>query len=369
MTCESAPDTRRSRLTTYQEVLLGTAATAALCYYGRLVLIPTLLGVAVALILAPAVRLLARFRVPRPLSALVLISVTLAVMYAVTHLLYDLVVQFVGELPAHSAQIESFLDGIRRQLDHFLASTHLWRPPSEPGLAVHQPFDWPKLVLGGANSVGEFLFVTSFVPFITYFLLTWQDHLYRASVRLFARDRQPEVEKTLAQIASMLRSVLIGNLLVGLLLGVLSSILCALVSVPYFYVIGMVSGMLSMVPYLGVVLALLPPILMGIGKLTGTGVLVLTLGVLLMHLLAINLLVPKLIGRRVQVNPLAATLSLLLWGVLWGGVGLILAVPIAAAAKIICNHIGSLQAIGAWLGDDLDGADYEASPPAPAAER
>jgi predicted PurR-regulated permease PerM len=298
MTCESAPDTRRSRLTTYQEVLLGTAATAALCYYGRLVLIPTLLGVAVALILAPAVRLLARFRVPRPLSALVLISVTLAVMYAVTHLLYDLVVQFVGELPAHSAQIESFLDGIRRQLDHFLASTHLWRPPSEPGLAVHQPFDWPKLVLGGANSVGEFLFVTSFVPFITYFLLTWQDHLYRASVRLFARDRQPEVEKTLAQIASMLRSVLIGNLLVGLLLGVLSSILCALVSVPYFY--------------------LLPPILMGIGKLTGTGVLVLTLGVLLMHLLAINLLVPKLIGRRVQVNPLAATLSLLLWGVLWG---------------------------------------------------
>lgn len=163
--------------------------------------------------------------------------------------------------------------------------------------------------------------MTSFVPFITYFLLTWQDHLYRGSVRLFARDRQAEVEKTLAQIASMLRSVLIGNLLVGLLLGVLSSILCALVSVPYFYVIGMVSGMLSMVPYLGVVLALLPPILMGIGSFTGTGVLVLTLGVLLMHLLAINLLVPKLIGRRVQVNPLAATLSLLLWGVLWEGSG------------------------------------------------
>ena len=83
--------------------------------------------------------------------------------------------------------------------------------------------------------------------------------------------------------------------------------------------------------------------------------LVLALGILLLHLLAINLLVPKLIGQRVQLNPLAATLSLLLWGVLWGGVGLILAVPIAAAIKIVCDHIEALRSLGAWLGDDLDG--------------
>ena len=367
MSNEPAIETRRSRLATYNQVALATAATLALCYYGRLVLFPILLGVTVALVLAPAVDRLARWRVPRPLSALVLLTVTLSVMYAVTHLLYNLVVQFLDELPAHSSQIEAFLDGIRKRLDHLLSSTRLFSMPSEQGVSVHQPIDWPKLVIGGANSLGEFLFITSFVPFIAYFLLTWQEHLYRASVRMFALDRRSEAERTLGQIAAMFRSVLIGNLLVGLLMGLLSSVLFALVRVPYFYVIGMLSGMLSMVPYLGVVLALLPPLLMGIGRLSGTGMLVLGLGVLLLHLLAINLLVPKLIGQRVQLNPLAATLSLLLWGVLWGGVGLILAVPIAAAVKIVCDHIEPLRPLGAWLGDDLDGHQRHASRSEPSA--
>jgi len=363
MSEEPTTETRLSRLTTYNQFALAAAATLGLCYFGRLVLIPTLLGVAVALFLAPLVGLLARYRVPRSLSALVLITITLSVMYAVTHLLYDLFVEFLDDLPQHSSKIELFFDGIRHQLDRVLRSTRFLNPPTEPSISVRQPFDWPKLVIGSANSLGEFLFITSFVPFITYFLLTWQNYLYRASVRMFSVERRSEVERTLGQIAAMLRSVLVGNLLVGLLLGLLSSVLFALVKVPYFYILGMVSGLLSMVPYLGVVLALLPPALMGLGKLTGTGALILGLGVLLLHLLAINVLVPKLIGQRVQVNPLAATLSLLLWGVLWGGVGLILAVPIAAAIKIICDHIEPLRAVGAWLGDDLDGYRSKEAPP------
>ena len=82
--------------------------------------------------------------------------------------------------------------------------------------------------------------------------------------------------------------------------------------------------------------------------------LVLFVGVLFLHLVAINLLVPKWIGQRVQVNPLAATLSLLLWGVLWGGIGLLLAVPIAAALKIVCDHIEATRPLGHWLGDEID---------------
>ena len=108
MSNEPAIETRRSRLATYNQVALALAATVALCYYGRLVLFPILLGVTVALVLAPAVDRLARWRVPRPLSALVLLTVTLSVMYAVTHLLYNLVVQFLDELPAHSSQMTQY---------------------------------------------------------------------------------------------------------------------------------------------------------------------------------------------------------------------------------------------------------------------
>ena len=355
MTEPAATTSQAPRLLHFTQSVIAAAALIALCYYGRLVLIPTLLGVAVALALAPSVDFLARYRIPRPLSAFVLITITLTVLYGAIRLLYDLAIDFVAELPTHSAKIDGFFQSLLARVNHVLNSTKILAQPTDQAISKSHPIDWPKILIGGAGSLSEFLFPSSFVPFITYFLLTWEDYLYRASVRLFALERQMTVKKSLGQIAAMLRSVLIGNVLIGLLIGVISSILFATIHVPYFYIIGMLSGMLSMVPYLGVVLALVPPLLIGAGKLSGTGLLVLLVGVLVIHLAAINLLVPKFIGQRVQVNPLAATLSLLLWGMLWGGVGLLLAVPIAAAIKIICDHIEPLAAFGAWLGDDLDG--------------
>jgi predicted PurR-regulated permease PerM len=66
---------------------------------------------------------------------------------------------------------------------------------------------------------------------------------------------------------------------------------------------------------------------------------------------AINVMYPKMLGKRLQLNPLAVTIALLLWGWLWGATGLILAVPITAAMKIIFDNVDSLRAYGAWLGE------------------
>ena len=64
-----------------------------------------------------------------------------------------------------------------------------------------------------------------------------------------------------------------------------------------------------------------------------------------------NVLYPKILGKRLQLNPLAVTLALLFWGWLWGAMGLILAVPITGACKIICDHIEPLRPYGAWMGE------------------
>jgi predicted PurR-regulated permease PerM len=79
--------------------------------------------------------------------------------------------------------------------------------------------------------------------------------------------------------------------------------------------------------------------------------LVIAITVFGLHVFAINVLYPKLIGKRLQLNPLAVTLALLLWGWLWGAMGLILAIPITGALKIIMDHIESLRPYGAWLGE------------------
>jgi predicted PurR-regulated permease PerM len=70
-----------------------------------------------------------------------------------------------------------------------------------------------------------------------------------------------------------------------------------------------------------------------------------------LHLFSINVLYPKLVGKRLQLNPLVVSMSLLVWGWVWGALGLILAVPVTAALKIIFDHVESLRPYGAWLGE------------------
>jgi predicted PurR-regulated permease PerM len=70
-----------------------------------------------------------------------------------------------------------------------------------------------------------------------------------------------------------------------------------------------------------------------------------------LHLLALNLLYPKFVGSRVHLNPLVVTLALMFWGMLWGGIGLLLAIPLTAAMKAVCDNVSGLQAYGRLLGD------------------
>jgi predicted PurR-regulated permease PerM len=120
---------------------------------------------------------------------------------------------------------------------------------------------------------------------------------------------------------------------------------------PYFYFLGFISGFLTLVPYLGVILAVLPPLAAGLGQVHGGGLLAIVITVVGLHVFALNVLYPKLIGKRLQLNPLAVTIALLIWGWLWGAVGLILAVPLTAALKIIFDNVESLRPYGAWLGE------------------
>jgi predicted PurR-regulated permease PerM len=111
-----------------------------------------------------------------------------------------------------------------------------------------------------------------------------------------------------------------------------------------------VSGLCNLIPYFGVMLSWIPPLFIGLKKFHTVGPFIFIFGALtLLHLVAANLLVPALVGWRVRLNALALTLSLLFWGWLWGPMGLILAIPITAVIKVICDHVESLQPVGRWL--------------------
>ena len=112
------------------------------------------------------------------------------------------------------------------------------------------------------------------------------------------------------------------------------------------------SGLLNLVPYLGAVLAWLPPFMVGMAhwKTIGPYVGVATM-LSFLHMIGLNVLMPAIVGRRVHLNALAVTIALLFWGWLWGAIGLILAIPITATIKVVCDHVEGWEPAGRWLGE------------------
>jgi predicted PurR-regulated permease PerM len=149
----------------------------------------------------------------------------------------------------------------------------------------------------------------------------------------------------------MVRGFMVGNLVIGLLIGALSTVVFGLLGVPFFFFAGFASGFLSLIPALGVLFALLPPLFLGVGQVSLTHVMWIVLTTIVLHIVLINVLYPKFLGPRLRLNPLAVTIALLVWAWLWGAIGLVLAIPITAGVKIVFDHVESLKALGVWLGE------------------
>jgi predicted PurR-regulated permease PerM len=196
------------------------------------------------------------------------------------------------------------------------------------------------------------MLMASFVPFLVYFMLSWRDHMRRSFLYLFKGSERQLVGKTWQRVADMVRAYMIGNFILGLILSAISSLFFFAIRMPYWEVIGPLSGFLSLVPYVGLPLAAIPPLLAGLIKYNQPAIYVMIVVVVAMlHLVALNLLYPKVVGSRVHLNPLIVTVALMFWGTLWGGVGLLLAIPITAGIKAVCDNVTGLHGYGKLLGD------------------
>jgi len=332
--------------------LLGIGLVIVFAYYGESVLAVLFFAILLSFMLSPVVQALEYVHVPRALAALISMVALLAVVYGVTAASYNQAVIFADNVPKYSHKIRSILQPFRQEAEKIRKTGEAVGGPEPSNVVqVRQVKSWSEVLTHGAGTVTDIVLAASFVPFLAYFLLTWRNHARSATVMLFPLQHRNTAYVTLGLIGKMLQTFIVGDLLIGLLISGVSVAIFGLLHVPFFYFVGFLSGFLSLIPYLGVVLAMIPPILVGLGQLEAGSLAVVVLCVVGLHLFALNVLYPKLLGSRLKINPLAVTIALLFWGTIWGAIGLVLAIPITAALKIIFDHVESMKPYADWLGE------------------
>ena len=183
-------------------------------------------------------------------------------------------------------------------------------------------------------------------------MLAGKREAWHGTLQLFAASRRTQVKEMLEDLRVVLRDYVLWMTIVTLMVITFSSLFFWVLGFEYPILTGIVSGVLNMVPYIGAVLAWLPAFMLALTKWQTIGwFLILLIAVVLtgIHVFALNLIAPQLVGRRLRLNAVAITISLLFWGWVWGGMGLLLAIPITATLRVVCDHTESWKPIGRWL--------------------
>jgi predicted PurR-regulated permease PerM len=322
-------------------------------------------------------------RLPRAVASFIVCTIALLALYLLGFGLFTEFSGFVQALPVYSQRMNDMVDNVATQMDQIEKKTYQMvipkrfqdqpspaNPPDAgrrrkstkqesppqaviPEVRIHaEPTPLLTYLYGYLKSFYDVVLMASFVPFLVYFMLSWRDHMRRSFLYLFPGTGRQIVGKSWEGVADMVRAYMIGNFVLGVMLAALSCSFFFAINLPYWPLIGMLSGFLSLVPYVGLPLAIIPPLAAGLIVYNQPTIYVMIAVVIAMlHLLALNFLYPKVVGSRVHLNPLVVTVALMFWGTLWGGIGLLLAIPITAGIKAVCDNVSSLQAFGKLLGD------------------
>src|SRR5579884_1343381 len=367
--------------------VLAAAAAIALLYFGRIFLITVIIAVIIAFLLDPLVALVMKLRLPRALASFIVCSIALLALYLMGLGIYTELANLVDDLPMYSQRMNALADNVGSRVDDAekraydlivpkrfqdqrpqpqtanpstkprgkrrQSAPEPVQPPAIQEVRIHsEPKPLYSYVYGYLRSFYDILLMASFVPFLVYFMLSWRDHLRGSFLGLFRGDDRHTAGRSWEGVANIARAFVIGNFVLGLVVALITTLFFRLIHMPYWPLLGPLSGFLSLVPYVGLPLAMAPPLIAGLAVYNQPAIYVLIAVVVgLLHVIALNLLYPKVVGARVHLNPLAVTVALMFWGTLWGAIGLVLAIPITAGVKAVCDNVERLEGYGKLLGD------------------
>ena len=153
------------------------------------------------------------------------------------------------------------------------------------------------------------------------------------------RERDQQLETTFKKITEQIQRYIIAKVGVNLIAGIITTIVLSIIGVDFPIVWGLFVFLFNFIPTIGSAIALVFPVLFSLVQFDSVGTMILVLALMAgIQTLAFNVAEPMILGKRLNLNPLLILLSVLVWGYIWGIVGMLLSVPLTAIIKIIISN-------------------------------
>ena len=350
-------------------VVLTVLAVLATLKWASAFLIPVMIGVMFSYALSPIVDQLERFRIPRAISAAVLILGILGGTGASVWVFADDANQLVASLPEAAKKLrdsmrrtnrsDTTLGTVQKAAEHLeqAAQDASTAAPAARGVqrvVVEKPaFNirdhlWSGTV-GLASLIGQIVVVT----FLTYFLLMAGDTFRRKLVKIAGPTltHKKVTVQALDEITGQIQRYLLVQLAASVAVGVTTGLAFWALGLKHAAVWGFAAGVLNLIPYIGSVVVTGAAGTVAFLQFGEIDMALAVAGVsLFINTIEGNLMVPWLTSKASRMNPVAVFVGVLAWGWLWGVWGLLLGIPIMMVIKAVCDRVDDLKPDGELLG-------------------
>jgi predicted PurR-regulated permease PerM len=323
--------------------LIGLAIMLLALYLLRGVLLPFVAGMAVAYLLDPICDRLEKWGLSRTLATTVL---TILFLLLVAVALMLLVPMIVGQLANLVERTPGFAKALREQIASLLAVVESRVDPAlmeriQGAFAdsANRLFTWVTDmvagVLSGGAAVANTLSLIVITPVVTFYLLRDWDRLAMTVDSWLPRAQAPVIRELAGEVDKTLAGFLRGQGTVCLLLGVFYAIALSVAGLEFGLIIGLIAGLLSFIPYVGSVIGLLLSVGLAFLQFDDWVRVAAVAAIFFVgQVLEGNFLTPRLVGGRVGLHPVWVIFAILAGGTLFGFVGVLLAVPVAAVVGV-----------------------------------
>ena len=354
MSEQATPLQRRIIQPQYQKlsvIILGLVALFYALSMAKSIVVPMLMALLLAMLLNPGVNFLSK-GIPRVLAITVAVMVAMLALIGLSYFIVSQVSHFSETLP----ELKEKLNGLGKDAGRWAQDTFNMKR-GEVNDAVEKVKD-ESLAKGGAlvgqtlTTVGTLFAFFFLLPVFTFLLLLYKRLLITFISKLFPKQNHEVLDDVFAQTKGVVQSYLRGLMLEAGIVTVLNWVGLTIIGVEYALLLAVIGAVLNLIPYIGMIIATLLPVVIALATLEPTAALWVLALYIFVQFVDNNFIVPKVVASRVELNALVSIIVVMIGGALWGIPGMFLSIPITAMLKVIFDRVPGLQPFGYVLGSD-----------------
>lgn len=337
----------------FSHIVIGIIGSVFILYVSGDIIVPVLFAGIIAILLNPVVNYLQSKNVNRVIAIIIALIAGLIIIGALIYFLVWQITYFSDSFPALKDKFNLLtvqaMEWIAGMLNIPSDRVNVWLLTLRSELTKNT-----SSAIGKTLSTVSSIFLVGFLlPIYTFTILYYKPLFLQFFAKSFSTGNQKTVGEVLVETKTVIQSYLIGLMIELAIVSALNAVGLLIIGVKYAILLGVIGGLLNMIPYIGGIVAVALPMLMALATQQPIAVLWVLILYAVVQFIDNQYITPYIVGSKVKINGFVSILVVLIGGALWGVAGMFLSIPLIAIVKVVFDRIEELKPFGFLLGDDM----------------